>query len=192
MSGTEESYHLTKEVSLQPSSMAFHPVNYLLTRSQDIRKTQQQASKAHDGNIPADSEAAGLQSIIDSADKNKAEIIAERQANLPLPDQPPGQSDFNSADQRTVNVSSGAQATANFSHGNDSLREPATGGSAVREDPSLTGGNVLGQGVGREAAEGLGGLPNDAVAQGSKNKENLADTTGKDYGYPQKNDPTSK
>ncbi|CAK4030585.1 Hypothetical predicted protein [Lecanosticta acicola] len=171
MSGTEETYHLTKE---------------------DIRKTEQQTSKLHGGNIPADSEAAGLQSITDTADKNKPEIINERQANLPLPDQPPGQSDFSSADSRTVNVGSGGNAS-NFSYGNDALREPATGDSAVRADPSVTGGNVLGQGVGREAVDGLGGLPNDAVAQGSKNKENLADTTGKDYGYPD-NDPadTSK
>lgn len=131
------------------------------------------------------------QSIVDSADKNKADLIAERQANLPLPDGPPGQSDFNSADARTVNVGSGGVQDS-FSHGNDALREPATGGSVVREDPASTGRNVQGQGVGREAVEGLSGLPNDAVAQGKKNKEGLADTTGKDYGYPQQNDPTSK
>ncbi|KAF2214850.1 hypothetical protein CERZMDRAFT_36704, partial [Cercospora zeae-maydis SCOH1-5] len=104
--------------------------------------------------------------------KNKGEVIAERQGNLPLPDQPPAASDFNSADQRTVNVGSGG-VSGPFSHGNDALREPATGG------------------VGRQAADGLGGLPADAVAQGSKNKAGLADTTGKDYGYPHKNDPAN-
>lgn len=40
MSGTEQAYHLTQE---------------------DIRKPQQQESKAHGGSIPSDSEAAGLQ-----------------------------------------------------------------------------------------------------------------------------------
>ncbi|SMY19945.1 unnamed protein product [Zymoseptoria tritici ST99CH_1A5] len=53
------------------------------------------------------SDAAGLQSIVDSADKNKAQVIADRQANLPLPEQPPTASDFNSSDQRTVDVGSG-------------------------------------------------------------------------------------
>lgn len=110
---------------------------------------------------------------------------------MPLPDDPPGPSDFNSADQRTVNVGSGEQPTGDFSHGNDALRGPATGDSAVRADPATNKTNVQGQGVGREAAEGLSGLPNDAVAQGSKNKAGLEDTTGKDYGYPQKNDPSS-
>lgn len=37
----------------------------------------------------------------------------------------------------------------------------------------------------------MDGLPNDAVAQGSKNKAGLEDTTNKDYGYPQKSDPSS-
>jgi hypothetical protein len=46
-------------------------------------------------------------------------------------------------------------------------------------------------GAGRQAKDGLSGIPNDAVPRGSKNKEGLEDTTGKDYGYPQKNDPSS-
>jgi len=167
--GSEATAHLTKE---------------------DVRKVQQQTSAAHGGSIPKDSEAAGLQSIVDSADKSKSEIIAERQANLPLPDQPPSGSDFNSADARTVNVGSGG-TEASFSKGNDALREPATGGSAVREDPSSTGRNVQGQGVGREGAEGLSGIPNDAVARDAKDKAGLAQTTGKDYGYPHKSDPSN-
>jgi len=110
-----------------------------------------------------------------------------------LPDQPPVPSDFNSADQRTVNVGSGGQSDT-FSYGNDSLREPATGDSAVRADGDSNKTNVLGQGVGREAADGLNGIPNDAVARGAKDKAGLADTTNQDYGYPQKSDPadTSK
>ena len=132
MSGTEETYHLTKE---------------------DIRKTESKASGAHGGDVPAGSDAAGLQvsdhvhlhilevpklttskSIVDKGEQNKKQIIEERKANLPLPDQPPGPSDFNSADQRTVNVGSGGEPTGGFSYGDDALREPATGDSAVRTD----------------------------------------------------------
>ena len=40
MSGTEQAYHLTKE---------------------DVRKAEQRESNAHGGNIPADSQSAGLQ-----------------------------------------------------------------------------------------------------------------------------------
>ncbi|KAI6890978.1 hypothetical protein KC334_g12103, partial [Hortaea werneckii] len=76
-----------------------------------------------------------------------------------------------------------------FSKGNDALREPATGDSAVRTDGNAFMVNTKAQGVGREAIEG--GLPNDAVARDAKDKAGLADTTNKDYGYPQKNDPTS-
>ncbi|KAK3722399.1 hypothetical protein LTR37_002390 [Vermiconidia calcicola] len=170
MSGTEETYHLTKE---------------------DVKKFESQASKVHGGNVPAGSDAAMAQSIVDQNDKDKKSIINERQANLPLPDDPPGKSDFNSSDQSTVNVGSGGVPTGGMTYGNDSLREPATGDSAVRVDESTQNTNVKGQGVGREGAEGLGGIPNDAVAQGSKNKSSLEDTTGKDYGYPQKSDPSS-
>lgn len=39
--------------------------------------------------------------------QSKADLIAERQANLPLPEDPPVASDWNSADARTVNVKAG-------------------------------------------------------------------------------------
>ncbi|KAK3052400.1 hypothetical protein LTR09_006610 [Extremus antarcticus] len=148
MSGTEETNHLTKE---------------------DIRKPQSKESNIHGGSVPANSEAAALQSIVDKADKNKASVITERQANLPLPDQPPVASDFNSADGRTVNVGSGDQPTQDLNYGGNDASK-----------------------AGRQAADGLGGIPNDAVSQGNKNKQGLEDTTGKDYGYPQKNDPSGK
>jgi len=121
---------------------------------------------------------------------SKKDIIEERKANLPLPEDPPVQSDWNSADASTVNVGSGSTSGA-FSAGNDGLREPATGDSAVRTDGATYGVNTQTQGVGREGQDSLGGLPNDAVARGSKDKSNTADTTGKDYGYPQKSDPSS-
>ncbi|KAF2102592.1 hypothetical protein NA57DRAFT_33482 [Rhizodiscina lignyota] len=111
---------------------------------------------------------------------SKKDIIEERKANLPLPDDPPVQSDWNSADARTVNVGSGGQADdISYGAGSDSMRGPATGT------------NVAGGDVGRTAKDNLSGLPNDAVTREAKNKPGLADTTGPDYGYPQKSDPSS-
>lgn len=159
MSGTEQTYYMTEA---------------------DIQKDSSQASKAHGGNVPAGSEAAMNQSILDKAEKDKASLIAERQANLPLPDAPPGPSDFNSADARTVNVGSGGENASKFSYGDDALRGPATGDSAFRTDGDELKTNTQGTGVGREAVEGLSGLPNDAVSQGKKNSAGLADTTNTD------------
>jgi hypothetical protein len=121
-----------------------------------------------------------VQSIVDKAEKDKPQIIEERKANLPLPEDPPAASDWNSADQRTVNVGSGGENASSLSYGNDALREPATGDSAARADPITKKTNVQGQGVGREGADGLGGLPNDAVTRDAKDKAGLEQTTGKD------------
>lgn len=125
-----------------------------------------------------------------SENQSKKEIIEERKANLPLPENPPVKSDFNSADGSALNVGSGG-TSGSFSAGNDGLHEPATGDSSVRTDGATYGVNTQTQGVGREGQDSLGGLPNDAVARGSKDKSNTSDTTGKDYGYPQKSDPSS-
>lgn len=93
---------------------------------------------------------ATIQSVVDKADKSKSDIIAERQANLPLPDQPPTASDWNSSDASTVNVGSGRDVDAAFSKG---------------------------QGGAREGKDGLSGIPNDAVTREAKGKAGLADTT---------------
>jgi hypothetical protein len=120
-------------------------------------------------------------------------IINERQANLPLPEQPPQASDWNSADERTVNVGSGGLsddiATGNAS---SSLREPATGPSALRVDGEEWKTNATGNNGGRQGRDELGGLPNDAVTRNKKDAANTVNTTGNDYGYPQKNDPSSE
>lgn len=123
---------------------------------------------------------------------SKADIIEERKANLPLPDDPPVASDFNSADARTVNVGSGGQSgDISYGSGSSSLRGPATADSSVRVDGEETLQNTAGGDVGRQAKEGLSGLPNDAVTRDKKDAKGLTDTTGQDYGYPQKNDPSS-
>lgn len=101
--------------------------------------------------------------------------VDEAQSNLPLPEQPPVASDFNSADARTVNVGSGS-VEGGISSGGGSLREPAVGHAGSS---------------GREAKDGLGGIPNDAVTRDQKNHAGLEDTTSKDYGYPGKNDPSA-
>ena len=102
-----------------------------------------------------------------------------------MPEDPPVASDFNSADPNTVNRGSGA-ISGSMSAGNDALRGPPTGDSAVRSADS-----TLGQGVGREGKDNLGGIPNDAVTRDAKGKAGTTETTGKDHGYPQKNDPSS-
>jgi hypothetical protein len=64
----------------------------------------------------------------------KAETIAERQANLPLSEDPPVASDWNSADAKKVNVGSGG-LQEDISKGGaaaSGLREPATRPSGVR------------------------------------------------------------
>lgn len=108
---------------------------------------------------------------------------------MPLPDQPPQPSDWQSADARNVNVGSG-QVSADISgglQGSSGLGGgPATGPSDVRVDSDEFGVNTTGSGVGR-----LGGpIPSDAVASGKQGQAD-AETRQPDYGYPRKNDPSS-
>ncbi|KAG8628595.1 hypothetical protein KVT40_004468 [Elsinoe batatas] len=126
-----------------------------------------------------------------SDNRSKAEIIDERKANLPLPEQPPVASDFNSADERTVNVGSGG-ISSGFTAGDGDLRDSATGDSGVRTDPNSALGNVDSlKDVGRQGKDGLDGLPSDALASGKKN-DNVAETRNPDKGYPHNSDPTGK
>jgi hypothetical protein len=124
--------------------------------------------------------------------QSKADIIEERKSNLPLPDQPPQASDWQSADARTVNIGSDdTQDDFSARGGGDSLREPATGDSAARINSEEWKTHTSDLQVGRTAKDGLVGLPNDAVERSKKDRKGLAETTGKDYGYPQKSDPSS-
>lgn len=103
---------------------------------------------------------------------SKADLIDERKANLPLPEDPPVAPDWNSADERTVNGGSGA-VSGDVSHS-------GVGGSTLRE-PATT--DAVGS-TGREAKDGLGGLPDDAVSREAKGKKGLAETTNPDLGTP--------
>lgn len=68
-----------------------------------------------------------------SEQESKQDQIDRVKANLPLPDDPPGSADLESADARTVNVGSGG---VNVKIGADTsgLREPATAESSARVD----------------------------------------------------------
>jgi len=101
---------------------------------------------------------------------NPAEVD-EVKSNLPLPEQPPVASDFNSADERTVNVGSGGLEgdISASGKGNSTLREPATDSVGA---------------AGREGKDNLGGIPNDAVSRDQKNHSGLVNTTNKDLGTP--------
>lgn len=86
---------------------------------------------------------------------------------MPLPDQPPVASDWNSSDATKVNVGSGGvQSDVSYGAGSDGgLRGPATSDSSVRTDGDEFNKNA-GQpsgGVGRQGHDGLDELPKDAL-----------------------------
>lgn len=146
---SDSTFHLTKE---------------------DVRKPQSQASASNSGNVPHASDAAQAQSIVDEANKNKKDVINERVAGLPKPEEPPVKSDFNSADPSTVNVGSGAISGTTGQSG------PETAHSSVRVDGDANKVNTAPGG--NAAREGLeGAIPNDAVSRDAKDKAGLADTT---------------
>ncbi|KAJ4423572.1 hypothetical protein N0V82_001738 [Gnomoniopsis sp. IMI 355080] len=99
-------------------------------------------------------DAAEYKYIKMSAPSN-ADKIASAQANLPLPEQPPVASDWNSADERTVNVGAGGVSSGVSTGDGETagLREPAS--KATDVDLSK---------VGRQGKDGLDGLPKDATA----------------------------
>ncbi|TGJ82886.1 hypothetical protein E0Z10_g5881 [Xylaria hypoxylon] len=85
----------------------------------------------------------------------KTKKVEEARSNLPLPEDPPVASDWNSADSRTVNVGSGG-VSSDISTGAGStsgLREPASKG-----DVDLSK-------VGRQGKDNLDGPPKDAAAK---------------------------
>ncbi|KAM5352235.1 hypothetical protein ACJ41O_004958 [Fusarium nematophilum] len=65
--------------------------------------------------------------------QSKDQKIADTQANLPLPEQPPTASDWQSADARTVNVGAGREEgrIGTDAAARSGLRGPSTQGEAV-------------------------------------------------------------
>lgn len=87
--------------------------------------------------------------------ESKAEKIERVKANLPLPEDPPTASDWQSADARTISAPSGGVSAGDVSTGpgvTAGLREPATKAS---EDIDMSG-------IGRQGKEGLQHPPKDA------------------------------
>lgn len=84
--------------------------------------------------------------------ESQVEEVNRHKANLPLPEDPPVPSDWQSADARTVNVGSGRVPTGGMDTASVGLREPATKGSDTEEMSRL----------GREAKDNLPGPPKDA------------------------------
>ncbi|KAF3398576.1 hypothetical protein F1880_006334 [Penicillium rolfsii] len=108
------------------------------TTRQDLRKEESRIARQHGGKVPADSDVSQMKSIIDK-NTDKSKQIEQVKANLPLPDEPPCASDWNSSDQRTVNVGSG-RVEGPISGDNDTaLRGPATAGSSARIDGTPIG-----------------------------------------------------
>ncbi|KAJ5975669.1 hypothetical protein N7481_009376 [Penicillium waksmanii] len=101
------------------------------TTRQDLRKEESRVSQQHGGKIPADSDVSNMKSIIDQ-NTNKSKQIDETKANLPLPEDPPVASDWNSSDERTVNVGSGRLEGPISTGADDALRGPSTAASSVR------------------------------------------------------------
>ncbi|KAK3942289.1 hypothetical protein QBC46DRAFT_78506 [Diplogelasinospora grovesii] len=88
--------------------------------------------------------------------ESKADKIEEVRSNLPLPEQPPVASDWQSADARNVNVGvgQGGSVESDVSHGpgaTTGLREPATKSS---EDIDMSK-------IGRQGKDGLSEPPKD-------------------------------
>ncbi|PYH99686.1 hypothetical protein BO71DRAFT_479366 [Aspergillus ellipticus CBS 707.79] len=140
------------------SDQTFH------TTTQDLRKAESHASHAGAGNTPKNSNISAMKSIVDQNNADKSSKIENTKSNLPLPEQPPVASDWNSADQRTVNVGSGRFEAPVSGENNSALRGPATASSSVRIDGNEYHVNTepLSK-VGRQGKDNLDGLPRDAI-----------------------------
>jgi hypothetical protein len=79
-------------------------------------------------------------------------------------------SDWNSADQRAVNVDSGRFAgDVSYGNGQSGLRSPATGDSALRVDGQARKKETSSEErVGRQGKDELEGLPRDAVTRDAR------------------------
>ncbi|KAJ5224877.1 uncharacterized protein N7469_008380 [Penicillium citrinum] len=97
------------------------------TTRQDLRKEETRTAQQHGGKIPADSDVSQMKT-------SPRKLIRPRPTCL-CPRTPPVASDWNSSDQRTVNVGSGrfeGPTSLATDGGDDALRGPATASSSVR------------------------------------------------------------
>ncbi|WEW56817.1 hypothetical protein PRK78_002272 [Emydomyces testavorans] len=145
MSGTSETYHTTKE---------------------QLRKAESKVSGSHGGDVPKDSDVSQMKSIIDSKTDKQADID-RRKANLPLPEQPHGESGLVSANVKTTGGGSGAvSSSAGTGEEASALRQPATADSSLRTSGEEMKKHTAPSGeVGRQGKEGLENIPKDAKAR---------------------------
>ena len=102
-----------------------------------------------------------LQSVVDK-NTDKGKEIEERKADLPLPEQPPMSSDWNSMNSENVNVGSGREGATSEEY-ESVMRDPPTVYSSVREVESEVGRpTVAFERVGRQGKDNLEDLPKDA------------------------------
>ncbi|KAK3185793.1 hypothetical protein K4F52_005449 [Lecanicillium sp. MT-2017a] len=88
--------------------------------------------------------------------QSKDQKIEEVKSNLPVPEQPPKASDFNSLDESTVNVGSGRSTEGNIGTG-------AGSGAGLRGPATKSSENADMSNIGREGKDGLSGPPKDAA-----------------------------
>jgi len=98
--------------------------------SEDLRKMESRESRKHHGKTPADSDPSLLKSIANQHKDDPSKV----QANLPLPEDPPGSSDMKSADARFHIGTGSGRFSGGVGGEDDALREPVAAGSKVRED----------------------------------------------------------
>ncbi|KAJ5627734.1 hypothetical protein N7490_009962 [Penicillium lividum] len=134
------------------------------TTKEQLRKEESKVSRSHGGVVPADSDVSIMKSIIDQ-NTNKPQQIDEAKSNLPLPEQPPVASDWQSADQRTVNVGSGGISGPISYDPNSGLEGSTTAQSSARVDGATLHQQTAPVNAGRQAVEGLDHLPSDARAR---------------------------
>ncbi|KAI5853830.1 hypothetical protein BZA05DRAFT_444106 [Tricharina praecox] len=96
--------------------------------AEDIRKLESRQSKQHGGKVPKSSDASSI------VHQNKGDPT-DVQANLPLPDDPPGSSDMKSADARFHTGVGSGRFSGDVAR--DPQRQPATQASAAREDGKI-------------------------------------------------------
>lgn len=83
-----------------------------------------------------------------------------------MPDQPPTASDWQSADERNVNVGLGGREGPVSGDNNTALHEPATAASSVRRSGDEWHQETQPMAnVGRQGKDNLSGLPKDATAR---------------------------
>ncbi|KAJ5359537.1 uncharacterized protein N7496_011950 [Penicillium cataractarum] len=138
--------------------------NFHTTR-QDLRKAESRIAQ-HGGNNPSDSKLSQMKVIHGRSEHRQVQADRPGQGQPASPRPAPVASDWNSSDQRTVNVGSGGIEGPISGDNDTALRGPATAGSSARVDGAeLHKPTAPLSNVGRQRVEGLESLPADATTR---------------------------